>query len=52
MKRGFLNTQKAKQRVAEAARSESTGLPQKKSKDKQRYVIIIHAISRYIHILS
>jgi hypothetical protein len=46
MKRGFLNTQKAKQRVAEAIGAESTGEPpHKQSKDKGKkekwYVAII-----------
>lgn len=54
MKRGFLNTRKAKQRVAEAVDAESTqaqagGPPHKESKDNdekgERYVIIIVIIA-------
>jgi hypothetical protein len=50
MKRGFLNTQKAKKRVAEAARSESTGQSHKKFKDKERYVTttsLSHAVDPF-----
>ena len=41
IKRGFPNTEKSQQRVAEAVKLESTGPPQKKSKIKERYAAII-----------
>ncbi|KAG2034699.1 hypothetical protein BDR03DRAFT_585036 [Suillus americanus] len=50
MKQGFLNTQKAKQRVAEAVDAESVGgPPHKKFKDKdekaERYIAITDVVA-------
>ena len=44
MKRGFLNTQKAKKRAAEAVESEATTAGDPKSKDKKWYVATTRAI--------